>query len=472
MSSLYRPTIHQIHVLPAAGETACFAWTEAALNHLARWVSAEEVQPLRDQLAAARERGQPERDARVALVRSHALYPVPDDSPLCAALFAYWEGASLILHFIWHWDGDGDASIFAALREFLWQPPSDLTEHAGEGLLLTAALKEEVDDRAALAEALLKELSQRSTALAALTLRGATLHVPRRRSLTPAAYPAVLLFDDSEVEKTPAADRFATVIWPLVVLYTLRVEGVYLRAYRNTVDTRLREGGEALSQRLDALFGEEAGNEHGLFSSPEPAQAALASLMTAQHRLYQALAEAEEQIQNARRDLVNLTEILSEALTPGQERLPLTASFPETAIRQVSAPARRMVAQMEADAAQARVWAERAAHAVDALRTQADLLQARYEWSLNWVIGLVGSAIAAAQLVDTDMARNLRAWMNRGLATLHFPYRVAENETGAFLVRGIIVILVLIMVVVLMKVAFTLSRRGIVAMKDRKKGRS
>ena len=39
---------------------------------------------------------------------------------------------------------------------------------------------------------------------------------------------------------------------------------------------------------------------------------------------------------------------------------------------------------------------------MDALRTQADLLQARYEWTLNWVIGLVGSAIAAAQVVDLD----------------------------------------------------------------------
>ncbi len=432
MVALYRPTVHQIHVLPTAGEHT-FAGAEAALADLARWVPAEDVTPLRDQLAAAREREQPARDARVALVRSPDLYPVPGHSPLRTALFAYREGVSLILHLIWHWDGDGDEHTFATLRDFLWQPPSDLGEHAGEGLLLTAALKEAVNDRATVAEALLGELNQRPTALAALTLRGATLHVPRRRPLTPAAYPAVLLFDGPEVEQTTAADRFATVIWPLVVLYTLRVEGVYLRAYRNAVDTRLHEGGEALHRRLEQLFGGEG--ESGRFSSPKPAQDALASLTGAQHRLYRALTEAEEHLQDARRDLANLTDILTEALTPWQQGALLVTPAPDAAVRLVSAPARHMVAQMEADVAQARVWAERAARAVDALRTQADLLQAHYEWTLNWVIGLVGSALAAAQVVDSATARMLHTWVNEGLAWLHFPCRIADGDAGIFVVR-------------------------------------
>ena len=96
--------------------------------------------------------------------------------------------------------------------------------------------------------------------------------------------------------------------------------------------------------------------------------------------------------------------------------------------------------------AQARVWAERAARAVDALRTQADLLQARYEWTLNWVIGLVGSALAAAQVVDSATARTLRAWVNEGLARLHFPCRIADGDAGIFVVRVFVTFLALLIV--------------------------
>ncbi len=450
MPSLYRPTVHQIQVIPETGENAV-ARVEAALDHLARWIPTEEVAHLRNQLAAACIQEQPARDARIALVRSRALYPVPDHFPLRVAFFAYREGVSLILHFIWHWDGDGDEGTFAILRDFLWRPPPDLAEHAGEGLLLTAALKEEVDDRAIVAEALLSTLGQRPTALALLTLRGATLHVPRRRPLTPATYPAILLFDNPEIEEASASDRFATVVWPLVVLYTLRVEQVYLRVYRNHIDTRLREEGEVLCRRLEELFGRESGR----FFSPRPAQAALTSLIAAQHRLYQTLAEAEAQLRDVQRDLANLTDILAETLTTGKE--PLTAYSPEVMVRLVSAPVRRMVNQMEADVAQARVWAEQAAHGVDALRIQADLLETNYEWVLNWVIGLVGTAIAMAQLVDSAAAKVLRAWLNAGLAWLHISHRIPEDHAGVLVVRVFVMLLAMLIVAVLLKITFTMS---------------
>ncbi len=457
MPSLYRPTVHHLGILPDAEQDEAFTRVEEALAHLARWLPRELPAALHPQVAAARRRGPVPRDARLAFVHSTALYPVPGHEPLRVAFFAYREGLSLILHFIWHWDGEGNADTFRRLSTFLWRPSHG---HLAEGLLLTAVLDDPKAERDMLARELLAALGVEETALAQVPLMGATLHVPRRRPLTPAAYPALLLFHAREVEETPAADRFATVIWPLVVLYIARVERVYLHRYRGHVDERLRQAGDRVHSALHALFAQAGRTGESWLLPLRVAQSALQRITAAQHALYQALSDAELHLQAARRDLTNLVEVLEDALTPWQENTPLTTPHAEAAARLISAAPRRMVAQMETDVTQARTWAQRAARAVDALRTRADLLQARYEWLLNWVVGLVGSALAAAQLVDADAAAVLRAGMNRLLTWAHVPVRVAETAAGTLLVRGFVVLVTLVAVFITLQFVLVVGRRG------------
>jgi hypothetical protein len=454
---LYRPTLHQIHALHwhHAGLEAAFACVADGLEHVARVVAPEAAQALRRQLGLARRHGLHPRDARYPLVRSADLYPVPEHTPLRAAFFAYQDGTALLLHFMWHWDGDGDVKTFQALRTWLWSPAGqEVRGDLGEGLLLTAALQEPATDDEALAREMLAPFEGLEGSLTRLPLNGATLYVHLRAPLHPTRWPAVILFDSPEVERGRAADRLVTVEWPLVVLYHLRVERLYLEEYRQQVVPRLVRQGPALRRALEATFAQSTNGPEG---NPEPEllassdlkqmQRALIRLSGPQYALLDALSAAERCAHDGRRDMRNLEEAMRSALATPLTDTGLAAADAEATVAALTRRARHFVAQIEADASEARALAERAARAVDVLRTQADIIEADYERRLNWVIGLVGTAIAMAQLVDERVARALYSLvLARPLAWVGIPLGSGDSDAVILLIRVLAVFLSLLFV--------------------------
>jgi len=458
---LYRPTLHQIYALHwhHAGLEEAFACVGEGLQHVGHAIEAPAAQELQAQLEAARRRGLHPRDARAPLVRSDALYPVPGEAPLRAAFLAYQDGTALLIHLIWHWDGEGDETTFRQLCTRRWDPqcqgaPGEL----GEGWLLTAALQEPVADELALARKILSSVVEEVGTLTRLPLTGAALYVPARRPLYPAPWPAVLLFESPEVERSRAADRLVTLEWPLVVLYHLRVERVYFDRYRPQVVPQLIRHGPALRRALETTF---TPLTDGTQSEGEPAllarrhvgelQRALTRLSGPQYALLKAISDAERCAHDARRDLRNLEEAVRSALSLPLKNTPSTAADVERSIVELLRPARHYVAQMETDATEARTLAERVARAVDVLRTQADIIEADYERRLNWVIGLVGTAIAMAQLVDQHVARVVaRTLYELGLQRLLTRVGIAlpppDSDGVILLVRGLAVLLSLLLV--------------------------
>jgi hypothetical protein len=426
LTQLYRPTLHQIHVLhgPQAGQEVIFTCIADGLAHVARALAPEAAQALRVQLAPERRPRLHSWDARYPLVRSTDLYPVPGHERLRAAFFADQDGTAIVLHFIWHWDGEGDGETFQALRQRLWVPrpiqegtqdrlPGDL----GDGLLLTAVLTDSLDpaeNGSSLACEIVVPFERLETPLTRLPLNGATLYAPLQAPLRPATWPAVLLFDRPEVEQTPAADRLATVVWPQVVLYHLRLERLYLDEYREAVEQRLVDQRDELRDELEKTF---APTTDGARRNPEPRllvrgdlgrmRSALAGLSGPQYGLLDALSDAERCAHHGRRDLGNLEAAVRSALATSLVDAPPAAADIEVSLAEWTHRARHFVAQMEADASEARNLAERAARAVDVLRTQADILEAGYEQRLNVTVTVLGVALAAGQLVTDDLA----AWL-------------------------------------------------------------
>lgn len=203
MTQLYRPTLHQIHALHwhHAGQEATFACIASGLEHVARALAPEAVESLRAQLAPERRPPLHPRDARYPLVRSPALYPAPGHAPLRAAFLAYQYGTALLLHFIWHWDGEGGVATFQALHPWLWGLRTSevletsevcrtwLASDLGEGLLLTAALLDPAANGSALAHAIVAPFGQPETPLTRIPLNGAALYVHLQVPLHPVPWP-------------------------------------------------------------------------------------------------------------------------------------------------------------------------------------------------------------------------------------------------------------------------------------------
>lgn len=423
MTRLYRPTLHDLRVfhVPAAEQQA-IAYVEAALEHIAAVVSVEDAGELREELEGRRDQTFA-RDLRYPLVRSRDFYPVRGCEPLTVAFFAYLEGVDLLVHIIWHLDDEADRQLFTELQRRVWSGPTDgLDRDLGQGLLLSAVVESGADTGVGLAERILTPYARPEGGLVELPLQlqpdGATLYVPARMPMREDPHVAVLLYTDREAEASPAADRFVTVEWPLLVLYQRRIDALYLGEYRDGLGDALRDAGTTLRRELAERFAPHPGRPAGApallaASNPSTAQQALAHLSGPQYRLLERLGEAERCAYEATVNLDNLRRLLraSPVLRPtgtpegreGRDEVP--ASIP------LLRRARQMVDQMETDIAAARLLAERAERAVDVIQTQADVLEATYERLLSFIIGVVGTALAVGEVVDPTTARVLyREW--------------------------------------------------------------
>ncbi|MGE3536888.1 MAG: hypothetical protein AB7N91_05540 [Candidatus Tectimicrobiota bacterium] len=457
--ALYRPTLHQIRVCERdqSEPQLLLRIVREAVEHVARALAPEAAEPLRRQVAPERPLRLPPRESRYPIVRT-GLHDVPGHEPLKAALLAYQEGTSLLLHFIWHWDGEADAATVSQLLPRRWPglaepPPND----RGESLLLSAVSVDEKASDILPARSLFASLTPAEATtipLQALELDGATLYVQQWLLPGQTPWPALLLFHDRETEKSAAADRLATVDWPLITLYHLRLEH-YAQAYRADVAPALEQRLVTMRQALSAVFTPPGQQElpHVLTTTnPSHLQGALVRLAEPQYALLDTLGKAELAQHQVRRELENLRQRLAQlsllptpgALTPGATPALLQATL--------AGRAQQGLRQMEADVAQVKHQAEqRTARGMEVLRTRNDILNTLYDTQRNWMIALVGFFLALGQVLDKDVARVLythlrldKAWRWLGRAPL--PPAPDLDDLTLLLIRlGIMLVLTLLL---------------------------
>jgi hypothetical protein len=256
MTNLYRPTFHQIFALRwrEAGWDCARTCVQQAVEHvvaLAPAAAADLSTELTNQTpepAPVVERS----DLRYPLVRSTGLYPVPRRPPLFVAFYAYRDGTTLLLHLIWYFDGDAQATTFAEMQRLRWTGPGpDVAGALGEGVLLSAVPMDGTAQAVELAAEMLASFGSPEALLVALPLNDATLCLRRWDPPRREPWRAVLLFDRPEVQQSPAASRLVFEEWPLVVLYRLRLDYLYLTLYCEGVPPQLEQNGQAVQQALD-----------------------------------------------------------------------------------------------------------------------------------------------------------------------------------------------------------------------------
>jgi len=474
MIRLYRPTVHQLVIL----DWEVLGWTEAlrvcgaVLESLSAFLGEPAVEVLRAQLAQAR-RQVPALDARYPVVRGGGLQPVIGDEPLRLGYWAYQEGTALLLHTLCLWDGEGDAGLFGQrlcprVRQLHPHPP--YFAHLATAYLLTAALPEGSSLSAGQEEELVTAIlgdAEWAARLSRGRLPGVTLFVDpldrlEETPLEETLLQEVFLFDDPDVEDTPAIGRLTLVEWPLVSLYRLRLRNLYLTRHREGVAEELQTQVEELVYVLQRSLGPSRPPD-GRVTWRVPAllarpnlrrlQAALGAIAGPQYGLLELLATAEKLLSTARLDLHNLERAMARLVSLHPERggRPAAPREIQAVTEAFTERLHRDTAQMEADLVPARQMAERAARAVDVLKTQADIVEADYERRLNWVVGLVGTAIAMAQLVDQHVARVVaRALYALGLERLLARVGIAlpppDSDGVILLVRGLAVLLSLLLV--------------------------
>jgi hypothetical protein len=416
MRFLDRLTLHQLWVLdwPSSEPAALRAAVCAALEEFAQPLQPAAAQELRQQLAADRPLPLHARDIRFPLVQSSQLYPFADEPALTAAFFAYQDGSSLLLHLLWHRTDERDQTALTQLVRHYWSGPARRgVTVVGESRLLTAVPMPESSTPdhewvqqllAAICSAPLK------APLAHAALGAATFYAPQWMPHEPSAWPALLLFQDCAAEATPAADHLATVTWPQLAHYRLRLDHHYL-TYRAQVAPRLEQQTQTIQERLAQVFGGtdgRAGTAHmRLFqtANPQALQRALTRLAEPQYQLLAVLGAAEETRQVVARDLHNLQRSLAQvtALAGEDALLPTHAMTALNAL--IADRGERQLAQLQADVGKVEHEAERAERAVEVLRTQADIFEAHYELRLTWIISVVGILLALGQIIDETVAQ-------------------------------------------------------------------
>jgi hypothetical protein len=416
--TLYRPTLHQIRVFDRGQTDAqvLLAAVQAAVEHVAHVLAPEAAEALRSQVAPSRPLILPAREARYPLVRSTTLYPVPEQLPLHAALLIYQEGANLLLHCTWHWDGEGDQDVVRHLLARCWPRPAEsVTGDRGESLLLTAvplAGKECVEANAAALFHLIAPSESAHVPLTSLVLDGATLSVQKWLLPRQASWPALLLFHHREVEARTAADRLVTVDWPLVALYHLRLEH-YLQDYRERVAPVLQRHLEMMHTTLAEVFalsGTKMRQPPRVLTTTDPQQlqGAVVRLAEPQYALLETLGEAESAQHHVRRELENLQQSLTQMPLVASTAAMAPVATAATLHAALAGHAQHGLRQIEADVAQVQHQAERrTARAVEVLRTRTDIINTLYDRRRNWLIALVGVLLTLGQVMDKDMARLL-----------------------------------------------------------------
>jgi hypothetical protein len=366
-----------------AGTQILLAAVRAAVEHVASVLAPEAAAALRDQVAPSRQLILPPREARYPLVRSTTLYPVPSQSLLCAALFAYQEGTSLLLHFIWHWDGEGDVETVHHLLTQRWSGlPEGVMGDWGESLLLTAIPLAGKECGATHATALFNLIAPQEpeqVPLTPLPLGHATLYVQERLLPRQARWPALLLFHDRQAEASSAADRLVTVDWPLITLYHCCLER-YSQDYQARVAPELARRLTAMSTALATVFARAGTNAQQLplvltTADPNRLQDAVEQLAEPQFALLEILGKAESAQHHMRRELENLQQRLTQMPMLASATAMAPVATADALQATLAGRAQHELRQIEADMAQVQHQAERrTARAVEVLRTRTEII--------------------------------------------------------------------------------------------------
>ncbi len=335
-------------------------------------------------------------------------------------LRAHQEADSLVLHWLWFYDGEAPISVFTEqIQSHLWHPRVAQVPLLGESVYLTAVVEEEM--ARAMAQGSITdpvETGYRTLARQILQqwmagdplgpfLNPVGLQLPvgrlypdllvRAPSAGPAILHAVLFYPNIETEDSAEVGRLVYEELPLLELYRHKLHAVYEREYwhriRPTLDDGQRQLLERLRDILRALGGTvQKGNSLVLL------QRALVGLAKPYFPFSAALAEAEELHQTA---LVNLENV---------ERA-LRRIGGEATLAPLAEPLKMMCRQMEVDLAYGSNLASQVRDAINALRTRADILEAGYERRLGIIVAVLGTALAAGQVLSDSMATVLWHWL-------------------------------------------------------------
>jgi len=420
MSHLYRPTVHQLRVL----DRLLLDWStalrevEAVLDWLTPHLGKSDVAELRAQLDSARCES-PSIDARYWAVQSRHFLATSDEPGLRVRFLAYQEGGALLLHTAWLWDGQAGVERFARTP----CPPqrdSPSRGHLGVAYLWTAALAEghPPADEDRLLQAIL-ELAGGSTCRPRVRLPGLILVANLLDQLREASLQDVALFDSPRVAKSLAVGHLTLVEWPLWSLARLRLRHLYLAEHHRRLLPALQSTSEDVASALGRTVGQrDRIGQPILLVRPQlgKLQGALITLSGPQYQMLELLADAEKRLRAAYLELGNLERSIARAvgalLAQAGEAKPaeLRTELDEV----LTGYLRRDVAQTDADLLPFRHLAERATRSFEVLATQADILEAVYERRLNWVIGVVGIALAMLQIVNKAAAQVIYECLGMG----------------------------------------------------------
>ena len=410
---IHRPSIHQLRVLEwsEAGRDATFSELAEHIEHMAQWLPENVTSSWRNQLANVEASNILEsRDLRAEIIGSADFSPTLKDSRIKAALFAYQEGTSVLMHSIWTFGGQSDVTWFERIASRLRYSMRGLQGHLGEGLLFTGVpigSKHWVDT------------AQQLLGLPAvpIPMNGCTFFVPDRLPLQLNVWRAVLFFNTVHGEQSLAAGRLVTLEWPRIVQYHRRLDHMYLDIYRSGVATQHASREKNLRDVIGAAFAK--GDDQHIGSS-RPSED-LVRIAGAQYSLLQALGEAERLGHEARREYENLireTHCLASVTIPaarddGADSIPAVATRTRiendasTALMVIADRGRHFVEQILSDVAAMKISVETADRALTDLRTQADIAVTAYTRRLSWIVAIIGLVAALPVIIDNGLAIQL-----------------------------------------------------------------
>ena len=406
----YRATLHQFWLFHwAEAEEQVFTYIEDALKQLAEKLPTDAYRALWAELSSKKGR-KFEHDIRFPFVRSETLYPVANPAnqePLYVAFFAYQEGPDMLLHFIWFLDGQASADYFTqTLGEHLWTGPKKAdgtpVERLGESILLSAVVEDREFDQSSAAMQLVQHFSHGESDIHALPVHlngNATLYIQAQTPLNQTRSTTLLFYESKKSEESEEADQFATVEWPLVVLYQLRLEHLYLKRYRASLRRSLIQQNRTLRQVLNQHFATSDKQQlPRVFrdGSLRTNQQALNALSGPQYHQLERLKQAEEYAEVMQLELENLSQTLQRS-----------NAFQHDDWQPITYQAQQDKKQLQSDITATRHLTERASSAITILQAQTDLLGTSNDRKLNFIIGIVGTALAVGQLVDTNAAAHL-----------------------------------------------------------------
>jgi len=471
---LYRPTLHQLlfYDWSETGQDVALDIVGQALTHLEPMIAELNAQPLRQRLEEMRQTPFP-RERRYPLIR-YTLQPAANDPTLRVGFLALQENTDLLLHFIWYKDSREKKKVFNELESKLWQIPAshhELASYWGQSLLLAAVLEGptlEPEAKNTFSKQLVRPLINPELNLTpiSLNLNGpATLYLPAQAFLNDQSPKgAVLLYDSRAAEESKQANRFVLSEWPFLALYQSQIEQLYQRTYQQQIYPTLQADNQNLSEALEKSFTSHTKRRWFPFlrsNNPENVQQTLRKLSNPQYHHLEHLSQAQKCAHDVQRGLNNLRRVIDNASNLKYR----DNDIDPTSIReQLTRQAQQYYEQIESDITSAQLLEERTNRAITILQTEADILGAGYDRTLNFIIGIAGTALAVGQLVNNETA----ALLYQGLAylvstqgvweSIGVPILTEENKTFIlvgvrFLTTGISVLIAWLVISIYLRLA-------------------